>query len=191
MKLITITGPSGAGKGFLKDRIRQLWPFIYEPPWYTTRTPRSDEEHRGDRICISPNEFANMQTKDLFLLTDTVGNHQYGLLRQTLDQHPVCLTELRLHLLHATQHSNLFSIALVPESIDFLHSRLTKRGTESMQKIEERISIARQELPLIIENKTLFNFFLVVSAHNEHLVIGETLKTLKTIEPFINGRKTQ
>jgi len=179
MKIITITGPSGVGKGYLKDRIKQRWPnTIYELPWYTTRPPREDEQHRCDRIHVTAREFATKR----MLVTDEVAGYLYGLSADPVSEHSVVLVELRCHLLDQLHFKDTFSIALVAHT-DFLRSRIMRRATESDHEVKQRIAVAENDMHRMDIVRARFSFFYEVSAENEHLVVEQSIQALTSYMP--------
>jgi guanylate kinase len=179
MKVITITGPSGVGKGYLKDRIKQQWPnTIYELPWYCTRPQREDEQHRRDRICVTAREFATKKV----LVTDEVAGCLYGLSADPIPEHRVALAELRCHLLDQLHFKDTFSIALVAHT-DFLRARITQRATENEHEVTQRIKVAEGDMARMEAQHARFSFFYEVSADNEHLVVEQTIQALINYMP--------
>lgn len=174
MRLITITGPSGVGKGYLKDALKRRWyGQIYEPPWYTTRPARADEYSRHDRVCVSQEEFSLQR----FFICDKVGDHQYGLLELDATRYSIVLTELRFHLLNQLASSEVFSIGLVAE-LDFLYAQLIGRATEDSSAIGQRLQIACDEIPQILEQRKKFSFFYQVGSENKHLLVSTCIQVI-------------
>lgn len=178
MKLITLTGPSGVGKGYLKDRLKQQWPgCIRELPWYTTRPRRCDEIHRNDRIWVSEAEFSSLSTQGAFVVTDTVACHHYGLAGIGVPNDVVALTELRSPLLDRIVCEYVFAIALTATPA-FLHERLVRRGTEGAGEIAARIRLATEEVRYVDEQRERFSFFWHVNTTNECDVVSECIKAM-------------
>ena len=52
-------------------------------------------------------------------------------------------------------------VTVLPPSIQSLESRLTGRGTETAEKINERVNNARDELRIINETPDIFKFRII------------------------------
>ena len=92
--IISLSGPSGIGKGFIKERLLQLYPHIQELAWFTTRTLRSNE-HGGNRIHVSLPEFNQLAGFGELVLVQDLFGHRYGLRKEdSLPSSDIKLTEL-------------------------------------------------------------------------------------------------
>ena len=178
--IIILMGPSGIGKGYIKQAIKDRWPFFYEPVWYTTRGCRRN--NADDRICISEKEFKTMQNNNQFKIVDIYCEHKYGLSINRLPSHPFMITELRkCHFLNYFTGDNIFSIGLIPETLDFLRFRLTGRRTEVNQQVELRLETAEKEIEELLSNQGLFSFFLRVNEQTQKNVVNEICKSISPL----------
>ena len=76
--IISLSGPSGIGKGFIKEQLLQLYPYIEELVWLTTRPLRSKGQDRN-RINVSLPEFNRLAEFDELVLVQNIYGHHYGL----------------------------------------------------------------------------------------------------------------
>lgn len=178
--IIAITGPSGIGKGFIKKIIKLRWPFIYEPSWHTTRKERINDE--DGRIFLCERDFIRMQKNKEFLFVDDYCGCRYGLSVKNLYSNNFIITELRkFDFLNSFIKDDIFSIGLVPETLDFLEHRLKGRGTESIELIKDRIEIAKTEIKELKKNQNLFSFFMTINKENEKKVANQICYSLSSI----------
>lgn len=180
--IISLSGPSGIGKGFVKEGLLQLFPNIQELAWLTTRPLRPKEQSGGNRIHVSLPEFDQMaKLGELVLLQDLFG-HRYGLRKKDLlPNSDIKLTELHPdNLLEALKiNPAIFAIGLVTFDLSLLRKRLSVvRKTESLAEIEERIATARSEIATILQHKTLFTSVIEVTEAGEDRVVNEVCAVL-------------
>src|SRR5262249_39404616 len=76
--LLVITAPSGAGKSTLVARLREAVEDISFSISYTTRPPRSGEEHGREYHFVSVEEFQQMRARNEFLEWAEVHNNYYA-----------------------------------------------------------------------------------------------------------------
>jgi guanylate kinase len=150
--LFVISGPSGAGKGTILERVlkdRQNTEFSVSA---TTRAPRPGEVEGVHYFFITREEFQNRIESSSFLEWAHVHDEYYGTLRDwvrsRLDEgHDVVLDiDVQGALQIMEKAVDEVFIFIAAPSIDELHRRLTKRGTESGEKIMRRLEVARHEL---------------------------------------------
>ena len=147
-----VTGPSGAGKGTLIQRLVERLTELEVAVSATTRTQRPGEEEGRDYWFLSEEEFVARIEAGQFLEHVTyVSGHRYGTLASELerinDEGRVCVLELEIEGALRVQEQvegsvTLFIAADVPE----LERRLCERATESSGEIGERIALARHQL---------------------------------------------
>jgi len=150
--VFVVTGPSGAGKGTLITRLIERLPELEVAVSATTRDQRRGEENGRDYWFLSEAEFVARTSAGKFLEhVEYVSGHRYGTLASELDrigdEGRVCVLELEIEGALRVQEQvegsvTLFIAADVPE----LERRLRARATESSGEIEERITLARQQL---------------------------------------------
>lgn len=179
--LITITGPSGSGKGFIKEKITQKIPINKELTWLTTRPIRNGGDG-NNRINVSNDKFQEMTKKNQLVLMQELYGNLYGLKKSELfvDDTEILFTELHIdNFLRAVDLGlNLFSIALIPTNLSVLESRLVKRETEDPNQIKVRIAAAKEEVEKIEANRALFSIVINFSGDFEKASIAELTQRL-------------
>jgi guanylate kinase len=150
--VFVVTGPSGAGKGTLIQRLVERVSELEVAVSATTRTQRPGEEDGREYWFLSEEEFvARVEAGDFLEHVQYVSGYRYGTLSSELDriaeEGRVCVLELEtegaLHVQETVEGAvTLFIAADVPE----LERRLRARATESSGEIGERIDIAREQL---------------------------------------------
>jgi len=179
--IISFSGPSGIGKGFVKERLLQVYPNIEELAWFTTRPLRPNEQC-GNRIHVSLSKFNKfVKSNKLILLQDLYG-HRYGLKKDGLLPSPhVKLTEFHPDNLKEALKINpeIFAIGFVTFDLSLLYNRLAIfRHTESSMEIKKRIAVAKIEIKSILRQKSLFMSVIEVSKTSEAKVFDQTLTIL-------------
>ncbi|MFA6258053.1 MAG: hypothetical protein WC671_03565 [Candidatus Paceibacterota bacterium] len=179
--IISFSGPSGIGKGFIKEQLLQRYPQIQELAWFTTRPLRSNEQG-GNRIHVPPFEFNRMsEFGELALVQDLFG-HRYGLKKEDLLQSSdIKLTEVHPdNILEAIKiNPKIFAIGFVTFDPSFLHKRLVLRKTESPEEIKKRVATATSEIETILQRKSLFASVIEVTEAGESLVLDKVHAVLK------------
>ena len=183
--IVSVTGPSGIGKGYLISGLTPLFPAMREPTWLTTRPLRPGEENRLSRVNISLDEFQILERDGQIVLAQQIFDHYYGLV---LDpggfQEGVWITEL--HVRNITRALDLglpiHLIALIPTDISFLRLRLEQyRATETENQIKQRLGEAEEEIEWIIQNHERFIHTFTISQDNEMYVVEEVAAAIKNI----------
>lgn len=150
-KLIVISGPSGAGKGTVVDRLLDD-DNVELSISCTTRAPRPHEKDGVNYFFKREDEFDDMIVGNSFLEHAQVFGCQYGTPKQRvierLDQGKNVILEIDVQgaLQVKENFSDALLIFIMPPSEEELLNRLRNRGTESREQIEERISKARGEM---------------------------------------------
>lgn len=168
--LIVLSGPSGVGKGTVRQAIfsRDDNKFVYSIS-ATTRKPREGEVHGVDYFFLSREEFEQKIQEGKFLeYAEYVGNY-YGtpldFVEKTLESGKDVLLEIEVQgakQVREKMPDGIF-IFLMPPSLEELEKRIIGRGTETIETIQNRMETARKEIELmslydyIVENDTIEN----------------------------------
>ncbi len=150
--VFVVTGPSGAGKGTLiralLDRLPELEPAISA----TTRPQRPGEENGREYWFLTDEEFTARVDEGAFLeWVEYVSHKRYGTLRSEIgriaSQGRICVLELETDgALHVQSEVPGACTIFIAADVDELERRLRERATESTGEIEERITIANNQL---------------------------------------------
>ena len=158
-KLFVLSGPSGAGKGTLREKALNL---VYSISC-TTRQPRENELDGREYKFITHEEFLKGINENLFLEYAQVHDNFYGTLKadviKELESGKNVLLEIDVQ--GALQIKNKIPEAIlifvdVP-SIQELERRLRDRHTETEAALQIRLSNAVKELEL----KNKYDFIIV------------------------------
>ncbi len=154
-RLIVVSGPSGVGKGtVLKEVFRRSDLPLVLSVSATTRPPRPGETDGIEYWFLTKDDFRKKIKDDEFLEYFEVfrGGHLYGTLKKTVLEK---LNEgfwvvLEIDVQGARKVREVFpdaiTIFIEPESVDVLKERLTKRGTEKGEILQDRLNRATEEL---------------------------------------------
>lgn len=154
-KLVIVSGPSGAGKTTVLKRVfeRSAAPLVASVS-ATTRAPRPGEVDGVDYFFLSREEFARRRAAGDFLECCEVYRQGdwYGTLNSAvapvLAEGKWVVLEIDVQGTFAVleRYPNALTIFVRPESLDDLERRLRARGTESEDKLQRRLEVARREL---------------------------------------------
>ncbi|MDR1048918.1 MAG: guanylate kinase [Synergistaceae bacterium] len=153
-KLFVLAGPSGVGKGTLRTRALSDIDGLTYSVSCTTRPPREGEREGADYRFLSKEEFESRIARGLFLEHALVHGNYYGTLREDIEREIAAGRSvlLEIDVQGARQIRKLlpppdsFLIFVSPPSLEVLEARLRRRGTESEDKIEQRIETAKKEM---------------------------------------------
>ncbi len=166
--LIILSGPSGCGKGTMVHEILQRGGFAVSIS-ATTRKPRTGEIPDVHYYFLSREEFQQRIADDLMLEHAEYCGNYYGTPREKVEQlreqgiHVILEIEVQGALQVKEKCPDAVLIFTMPPNIQELRRRLTKRGTETADVIEQRIARAKEELPL--------------ASRYDYIVINDALET--------------
>ncbi len=153
--LFVYSGPSGVGKGTLKEKLfAEFEGEIAFSVSATTRAPRPGEVDGKDYFFITRQEFEERIANNDFLEHAEFAGNCYG----TPKSYVVSLLEkgvnvmLEIEVQGAMQvragMPECVSIFVLPPSFEELEKRLRDRGTETEEKVLARLETAKREIPL-------------------------------------------
>lgn len=154
-KCIILSAPSGSGKSTI---VKYLMTFPQLKLKFsvsaTSRPPRGKEQDGVEYFFITTDEFKDhIQKGDFLEYEEVYGGSFYGTLRQQVedkleDGFNVAFDIDVVGGCNIKKHygDKALSIFIQPPSIDELRRRLIGRGTDSMEKIEERLAKAAFEM---------------------------------------------
>lgn len=156
--LIVFSGPSGVGKGTVRAAIFESSQHQFEySVSMTTRQQRPGEVDGKDYFFSTREDFeAKIKTGQMLEYAEYVGNY-YGTpleyVNQTLDEGKDVFLEIEVQgaLQVKEKVPDGVFIFLTPPDLDELRDRLSGRGTDSLEVINERMAKAREEIKLMSE----------------------------------------
>lgn len=152
--ILIFSAPSGSGKSTLVQHLLDTRQDIELSISATTRAPRGQEQDGREYYFITPERFEQLIKEDAFVEWQQVykGTY-YGTLRSEIERienaghHVVFDIDVKGGINVKRMYGDRArAIFISPPSIEALRERLTKRGTDSPEKIEERLAKAEIEM---------------------------------------------
>lgn len=158
--LIIISGPSGVGKGTVREYLmRDNELNLAYSISMTTRAPRAKEQDGIDYLFVSKESFEkSIADGDLLEWAEFVGNY-YGTPLSQVEKlrNAGKNVLLEIEVQGAQQVSqkvpDAISIFMIPPTMDELESRIRGRKSEAEEIIQERLAKAEKEMKLIKDYK--------------------------------------
>ena len=150
-KFIVISGPSGVGKGTICNKL-----FKELNAWYsvstTTRSPREGEVDGVNYFFVTKEDFLKKIDEGEFLEYNYYNENYYGTSKKTvlekMEQGVNVFSEIDVN--GARNIKKIFPDALLiyiaPPSMEELRERLIGRGTDPIERINQRLKIAEEEM---------------------------------------------
>lgn len=153
--MIVLSGPSGAGKGTLKNEYMKRHNNAVFSVSMTTRPPRPGEIDGTDYYFTNQAAFQSILANEGFLEWAQVHGEYYGTPKQfalnTLAENKDIVLDIDVQgaLQVKKSYPQALMIFIIPPSVEILEQRLRRRGTETEEKIQRRLSNAKKELSLM------------------------------------------
>jgi len=150
--LFVITGPSGAGKGTLVQKLLTERPDCVFAISSTTRPMRAGETDGVEYRFVTREQFEKQVAQGYFLEWAEVHAKLYGTPAREVDDH---VKQGRVVVLDIdvqggaslrARRPDAISVFVAPPSLDALRERLQRRGTDAPEVIEHRMGNAPGEL---------------------------------------------
>ncbi len=177
--LIVISGPSGAGKDTVIQRMKERGLPFHFVVTATTRPPREGEVHGRDYFFLSREEFERMIANDELIEYAVVYQDYKGVPREQIRQALASGKDvvMRVDVQGAATIRKLAPqavfIFLVPRNEEEMERRLRQRQHDPREDLTLRLATARQELQRAVE------FDYVIVNADGHL--DETVDTVEAI----------
>ncbi|MBT2562297.1 guanylate kinase [Pedobacter sp. ISL-68] len=184
-KLIIFSAPSGAGKTTIVHHLLTKFPELSFSISATTRELRGAETHENDYYFISKEEFLHKVARQEFVEFEEVYNGTfYGTLRSEIeriwneDKHVIFDIDVEGGIrLKRKYEEDALAIFVQPPSLDVLKERLSGRGTDSPEKLQERFIKAEKELLYADKfDVILKNYDLATACAEAEQLVGDFLK---------------
>ena len=153
-RLFVLSGPSGVGKGTLREHALKNAPNLTYSISCTTRRPRDGETDGVEYRFISREKFQEDISRGLFLEYAHVHEDYYGTLKQDvvneLEAGRDVLLEIDVQgaLQVREKMPDAVLVFIAPPSVEELERRLEGRGTEGKESLNVRLANAVKELAL-------------------------------------------
>jgi guanylate kinase len=188
-RLFVISGPSGAGKGTICQRLLSGAgdgeagdPELSISA--TTRAPRPGEKNGVSYHFVTDEEFRRMIDNDDFLEYAEVFDRFYGtpkraVMRKLEEGHDVLLEiDVQGALQVKRNYPKSILVFILPPSIGELKKRIEGRGSESAEQIMKRLGEAAREIGTI-------------DAYDYAIVNDDIDKTVAELKDVMSGRRTR
>lgn len=153
-KVIIFSAPSGSGKSTLIHYVLNKDLGLEFSVSATSRNPRGEERHAKDYYFFTAEEFRErIESGDFLEWEEVYSGHFYGTLKSEVER---IWTEGKTVLFDVDVVGGLnikkifgdqaLAIFVQAPSIESLSERLLKRGTDSREKIEQRLAKAEYEM---------------------------------------------
>ena len=150
--LLVISGPSGAGKGTLVEKLLEKDPSFCFSVSVTTREKRKNEVEDVHYHFISEEKYDELLAEDAFLEHASVHGHRYGTLKSEvygrMERGQNVLLDIDPQGARAVMEKepSCVSVFILPPSYAELKVRLHTRNTEKPEEIQRRLNNARGEI---------------------------------------------
>ena len=151
--LFVVSGAAGTGKDSVVKALREAHPEIEKTVSATTRAPRPGEQEGVDYYYRTREQFQQLIENDQVVEHNFYNGNYYGTLKaeveKRLEAKKVVVLVIDVH--GAENIRRMFpgatTVFLLPPSEQELERRLRGRGTETEEKVRERLETAKRELP--------------------------------------------
>lgn len=156
-KLYIISAPSGTGKTTVINKVMEMKDDIFFSVSVTTRAMRPGEVNGVHYHFISDEEYDRLVAEDALLEHAEFAGNRYGTPAAPILEHTAkgetALLDIDLQGFRQVKEKmpEAVSIFIVPPSLEELERRLRGRGTDTEEKIQQRLKIAETELKSVSE----------------------------------------
>ena len=161
--LIVVSGPSGAGKDTVINKVLETEKNVWVSISMTSRPPRGNEENGKDYFFVTKEEFEENIKQGNLLEYATYNDNYYGTPKSKIKEYldkgidVILIIEIQGALQIKDLIPEALFIFIMPPSMEELRYRLVHRGTDSPDKIISRFKRAYEE----INEVTKYNYVVV------------------------------
>lgn len=161
--LIVISGPSGAGKDTVVNKLKTMNDNIWVSISCTTREKRAGEVDGRDYFFLTKEQFEERINNNDFLEYATYNDNYYGTPISTIKEKlesgidVILIIEVQGALYVKKHIEDAIFIFIMPPSMEELMNRLISRNTETKDKVLKRFKTAYNE----INELTKYNYVVV------------------------------
>ena len=150
-RLLVLSGPGGVGKSTIVNELKKYPEFFFSVS-ATTRAPRNGEIDGEAYHFVSESEFERMINDGEFLEWANFAGHKYGTpttpVEVALSSGKHVLLEIEIEGARQIRcaRPEALLIFLKPPSFEELEERIRGRRTDSEERIQARLELAREEM---------------------------------------------
>ena len=151
-RVFVIAGPSGVGKGTLVRGVCSRLPGVFVSVSATTRAPRTGEIDGVDYHFVSDADFDALIATGGLVEWATYAGTRYGTPRapvvEALAAGRTVILEIEVEGARQVRRAlpEAVLVFISPPSFEELRARLVARGTESPERVDARLAVARKEM---------------------------------------------
>ena len=197
--LIVISGPSGAGKGSVIKKLREINDNFWLSISMTSREVRSNDIPDETYFFVSKEEFEERIENGVFLQYAMYNGNYYGTpkdkIADKLNEGVDVILEIEIQ--GALKVKELIPeavcIFILPPSMNELKNRLVGRGTDSREKILDRFKTAYNEINEVTKyNYVVVNDELDVAANKVNaILLSERCRVDRIEEVYLNNMEEE
>ncbi len=197
--LIVVSGPSGAGKGTIINKLKEINDNFWLSISMTSRDIRSNDIPNETYFFVSREEFEDRIDKGVFLEYAEYNGNYYGTPRDKiadkLNQGIDVILEIEIQGALKVQElvPDAIFIFILPPSMSELRNRLVARGTDTADKILSRFKRAYQEINEITKyNYVVINDDIDKAVRKVNaILLSERCRVDRIEEIFINNMEEE
>lgn len=151
-RLVVLSGPSGVGKSSVLAQVRARLPQLFISISVTTRAPRPGEIDGLHYRFVDDAQFDDLLSAGQLLEHAEYAGNRYGTPRAPVERALAAgwpaLLEIEVRGARQVRAAmpDALLVMLIPPTWSDLVNRLTMRGTESVDVLDRRLAMAREEL---------------------------------------------
>lgn len=156
-KLIIVTGPSGAGKDSVINKVKELGLAFGQVTTTSTREMRSTEQEGTPYYFLNREQFqAKVAANEMIEWAEVYGN-LYGSTKQEVDSKlanndsVIVKVDPQGARSYKALKPDAITIFIMPPSYEYLQKRLINRETDTPTVIKQRLATAQRELENLLD----------------------------------------